>query len=332
MVPPDTRPAARPAAATPEDPRSARVGTLSQSLQAKLDRPRDGGGSRLPAPTLWQALAIAAGAGALIGLLGTSAGPRAIYYCAILGAGALVALYAATRREPARFAFFALLAVLPLAEVPIPPARFGVRVFDAVMLALALALALRRLTARAADAPVLLPSASLAGAWLLFVVSAACSLYPPDSAQAMLVAVGVYAFFLYALRELERPGGFDRLIALWAVALIVTSFGLLAEHWLSIDLSLRGSNLNELSIAQGREIRRTGGFFQDPQKAGAFVASLTAFLAVLAVRRRFAARGMRLLLWFAVALGAVSLLATIARAAIVACYAALILALLLANR
>ncbi|MGE0030806.1 MAG: O-antigen ligase family protein [Steroidobacteraceae bacterium] len=289
-------------------------------------------GLRWPAPATAHVLALAACAGIFVGVAGTAAGPRAIYYFAILGAIAIGGFVAVTRREPMRFAFLALFAALPLADVPIPPARLGVRLFDAVMLALAIALVARRLTAPPQDRRPLFPSPSLAGAWLLFAICAAFSLYPKDSAQALLVGVAVYAFFLCALDELRRPGGFERLAAISAAVVIVLSLGLFIDHFLQVNLSLRGGNLNQLSYVMGRETWRAGGFFQDPQKAGAFLASTIAFLLVLAVRGRFAGLGMRLLAWVAVAAGITALFTTIARGAIIACLAVSVLALGAFNR
>lgn len=285
-----------------------------------------------PAPAAVHVLALAACAGAFVGVAGTAAGPRAIYYCAILSALAIGGFVAISRREPLRFAFLALFVVLPLADVPVPPARLGIRVFDAVMLTLAIALVARWLTASPQDRRPLFPSPSLAGAWLMFAICAAFSLYPKVSAQAVLVGVAVYAFFLCALEELRRPGGFERLAAIAAVVVIVLSIGLFIDHFLQVNLSLRGGNLNQLTYVMGREIWRAGGFFQDPQKAGAFLASMTAFLLVLAVRRRFANLRLRVLAWVAVATGFAALFTTIARGAIIACLAVSVLTLGAFNR
>lgn len=290
-------------------------------------------GPRWPTPATTHVLALAACAGVFAGVAGTAAGPRAVYYCAILGAVAIGGFVAVTRREPARFAFLALVAALPLSDALIPPARLGIRLFDAVMLALAMVLIARRLTAPPRDRHPLFPSPSLGGAWLLFATCVAFSLYPIDSAKALLVDVAVYyAFFLYALEELRRPGGFERLTAIWAAVTIVLALGLFIDHFFRINLGLRGSNLNQLSYIMGREIWRAGGFFQDPQKAGAFLASMVAFLLMLAVRGRFVGLRMRLLVWAAVATGMVALFTTIARGAIVACIAVSLLALGAFNR
>lgn len=288
-------------------------------------------GPALPAPTWAAVFGLAALAGLFVAAAGGFAGPRAIYYCAVLGLIGVGGFVAATRREPARVAFLALVAALPFADVPVPPARFGVRVFDLVMLALAAALIASRFSGRRHHGP-LLPSRSFAVAWLMFLVCAACSLYPASSAQAFLVSVGIYAFFLLTLEELGRERGFERLAALWAAVLILLSLGLFVDHFLHFNLSLRGGNLNQLTYARGLEIWRAGGFFQDPQKAGDFVAAMVAFLAVPAVRGRFAERRLSLLVWAAVLLGLAALFTTIARGAIIACLVVTALVLFAFNR
>ena len=60
------------------------------------------------------------------------------------------------------------------------------------------------------------------------------------------------------------------------------------DYFFHINLSLRGSNMNQVSYDAGLAIYRAGGFFQDPQIAGAFLACLVTFLLVLSLRGRFA--------------------------------------------
>lgn len=287
---------------------------------------------RWPAATLPAAIAGAAFAGVLVAIAGGVAGPRAIYYSAIVGLIAVGAFAAATRREPARFAFLSLFCALPFADVPVPPGRLGIRVFDLVMLCLAAVLLARRFGRRGRDQPPLFPSRSLSVAWLLFLVCVICSLYPLVSMQMVVVAIAIYAFFLWTLDELGRERGFERLVLLLSLVILVLSTGLFADFFLHQNLSLRGGNLNQLSWSMGREIWRAGGFFQDPQKAGAFLASVIAFLIVLAARGRFAGSRLRYLVWAAIAAGLVAIFTTIARGAIIACLVVSAIALLGFNR
>jgi O-antigen ligase len=83
-----------------------------------------------------------------------------------------------------------------------------------------------------------------------------------------------------------------------------------------LNLSLRGSNPNQLTYVGGLEVWRAGGFFQDPQRAGAYLAAIGSFLLVLAVRKRFPSGPLRRLVWVTIVLGAAGLLMTISRGAI----------------
>lgn len=283
-------------------------------------------------PSLPVVLALAALAGAFVAISGGVAGTRAIYYSAVLGAIGVGGGIALTRREPARFAFLALIAALPFADVPIPPARLGIRIFDVVMLPLAITLIVRRMLAWPADRGRLFPAPVFAVAWLMFGACIALSLYPVASLLSLVIGLAVYTFFLFALDELRREGGFERLAALWTSALLLLSLGLLVDYFFRVNLSLRGGNLNQLSWAMGQEIWRAGGFFQDPQKAGAFLASMIPFLVVLAARGRFANPKLRYFVWASIVLGAAAIVTSIARGAIVACLVVSVFALFAFNR
>jgi O-antigen ligase len=77
---------------------------------------------------------------------------------------------------------------------------------------------------------------------------------------------------------------------------------------------------------------RAGGFFQDPQKAGGFLAALLAFKVVLLVRGRFHVPWLRMLVWCAVLAGVAALFLTVSRAAIMSFLLVSTLALVAANR
>ena len=278
-------------------------------------------------------LAGAAAAGMMTALVGSLAGPRAIYYAAIFGlilAGALVAL---TRREPLRFVFFALILCFPIASAEVPPGRFELSVFDVVAVLLAVGLLASRMTAPPEARAPLFPSTSLLIAWLLAVPCVVFAQFPLFSLKIFVLSLGVYAFFLLTLDELKRRGGFERLVGVLALVLIVLALGCFAERLLHVNLSLRGTNLNQLSYVDVNfEIYRAGGFFQDPQKAATFFGCTVAFLLVLAVRGRFRGSGLNLLAWTAIVLGLGGLILTVSRAAIAACLVMSLLALFLFNR
>src|SRR5207344_2830997 len=105
--------------------------------------------------------------------------------------------------------------------------------------------------------------------------------------------VTVYIFLLFALQELKQENGFERLVLLLSAVLIVLSAGLFIDYFLHINLGLRGSNLNQSTMSEsGLNIYRAGGFFQDPQRAGTYLACMITFLLLLVIRGRFS--GMKL--------------------------------------
>jgi O-antigen ligase len=141
----------------------------------------------------------------------------------------------------------------------------------------------------------------------------------------------LHTFFWFALAEQRRSNGFERLVLLLAGVLLVMALGVFADHVLRMNLSLRGANLNQLTYLAGLEIYRAGGFFQDPQRAGAFLATLVTFLLVLTLRGRFASPKIRAAIWLAIVAGLAALPLTMSRGAILACLAVSALALFVFN-
>jgi O-antigen ligase len=290
--------------------------------------------SATPATVLMLAviLAGAALAGTVTAYLGSAADTRAIYYVGVLGligAGALVAI---TRPEPLRFIFLAMVVFLPIATVAVPPARFEITVFDVAATVLAIGLVGKRLSSVAESGP-LFPTGSLLTAWLIAIPCVAASMFPVVSLKMFVLTFALYAFFLLLIAELKRPGGFERLTGLLSIVMIVMALGCFAEYFLHVNLSLRGVNLNQLSyVDAGYAVYRVGGFFQDPQKAAAWLACMISFLLVLTVRGRFRDGKLRFLVWSAIVLGLVALITTVSRAAIAACLTLSVLALFAFNR
>ena len=285
--------------------------------------------------TAWRpwaaALALAAFAGFALALVATQFGERTVYYLAtvtVAGCGALVAF---TRREPLRFMFLALVCGLPLASALVPPGRLGVTVFDAVMLVLTVGLVGRYVTGGAASELRLFPTRSLLFAWLLCLPLVPASYFPLPSLVALVAMFTLHTFFWFALAEQRRRDGFERLVLLLAGILLVMALGVFVDYVLRTNLSLRGSNLNQLSYLSGVEIYRAGGFFQDPQRAGAFLATLVTFLLVLTLRGRFESAGARAAIWLAILAGLAALVLTISRGAIIACLGVSVLALFVFN-
>ncbi|SRR6266480_1154103 len=256
--------------------------------------------------------------GMVTALVGSLAGYRAIYYVAVFGLIVVGGMVVIGRREPLRFAFLALIVSFPLASAIVPPGRLGLTIFDVVMIALMVGLIGKNVFASSKASEPLFPTTSLLIAWLLSIPCVVFSQFPLTSLQTFIENFAVYIFFLFALNELRRGGGVERLVLLFSIVLIFVAIGLFVDHFLHVNLSLRGSNLNQLSYAVGLEIWRAGGFFQDPQSAGAFLACIITFLLLLSVRGRFRGMRMRLVVWVAIAIGSVALVMTISRSAILA--------------
>jgi O-antigen ligase len=144
--------------------------------------------------------------------------------------------------------------------------------------------------------------------------------------------LAVYIFLLFALAELKRDGGFERLVLLLSIVMIFMAIALGADRYLHMNLSLRGSAFNQSTFTEsGFAIYRAGGFFQDPQKAGAYLGCTITFLLLLSVRGRLRGTRLRYLVWAAIAIGLGGLATTISRSAILACLSVSAIALLAFN-
>ena len=292
--------------------------------------------SSLPAAILMIAVlaGIAAFAGMAIAVIGGMAGYRAIYYVAVLGLFAIGALVTLTRKEPLRFAFLALIACLPIAAAEVPPGRLELTIFHAVIFALMIWGLARQVGGSTRTFESFFPTRAILIAFVLLVPCIAFSQYPLWSLQQFVVKnLVAYVFFLFALEELKRDNAFERLVMLLSIVAIVMAAGLFVDHFLHMNLSLRGSNLNQSSISEsGLSIYRAGGFFQDPQRAGSYLAFMITFLLLLNIRGRFSGQKLRFLAWAAIAVSLAALVTTISRTAIMACLSVSALTFFLFNR
>jgi O-antigen ligase len=277
------------------------------------------------------AVAIALLAGCITAMVGALAGYRAIYYVAVPGALAIGAGITLTRTEPLRFAYLALLALLPFTALVVPPGRLGLTVFDVAISMLACALLLDKAFAPRGAQPPLFPAPSLLLIWVLLLPCVVFARHPPRAIEQLGLMFAAYGFFWLTLLELQRPRGFERLAGLLSVAVIVLSAGVFVDATLHLNLTPGGGNLNQRTVNRGVEVWRAGGFFQDGQKAGAFLAASLAFLLVLSVRQRFEGR-LRLLAWTAILAGIPALLFTVSRSAILSFLLVSTVALVAINR
>jgi O-antigen ligase len=276
---------------------------------------------------------VAAFAGLATAIVGSLAGNRAIYYVAVLvvlAGGSLVTL---TRKEPLRFGFLALIVCFPIVAAEIPPGRFELTVFHAVMVALTIGLIGKNLSGTATSFGPFFPTRSLLVACLLMIPCIAFSQYPLGSVREFVFNnLAVYIFLLFALAELKRENGLERLVLLLSIVMILLAIGLCADRFLHMNLSLRGSALNQSTFTEsGLTIYRAGGFFQDPQKAGAYLACTITFLLLLSIRGRLRGTRLRFLVWAAIAIGLGGLATTISRSAILACLSVSAITLLAFN-
>jgi O-antigen ligase len=292
--------------------------------------------SALPAAALVIAVsaAMAAFAGLATAVIGGMAGYRAVYYVAVFSVLVVGGLVTLTRREPLRFAFLALIVCFPIAAAALPPGRFGIDVFHAVMLLLAIGLIGKQLTGSSGTAGSFFPTRSLLLACLLILPCIAFSQYPLWSLREFIVKnFTIYVFLLFALSELKRERGFERLVLLLSVVLLFMAAGLYIDQFLHLNLSLRGSNLNQSTISEsGLAIYRAAGFFQDPQRAGAYLACMITFLLLLSARGRFDGMKLRFLVWIAIAASLGALMTTISRSAMLACLSVSAITLFLFNK
>src|SRR5260221_3173088 len=234
---------------------------------SRADSP--GASARWPALPVAVSVAFAL-AGIATAMVGSLAGYRALYYVAVFALIGVAGMVAATRREPLRFVFLALIACFPVAAAEVPPGRIGLTVFDVVTIALSLGLIGKRMFAFDAASEPLFPTKSLLIAWLLCLPCVALSQFPLLSLKILVLNFAVYGFFLLALQELQRPRGFERLVLLFSVVSLFMAAGLFVDHFLQLNLSLRGSNLNQSSYVAGSGTWLARGLFPGPPKGRAF--------------------------------------------------------------
>jgi O-antigen ligase len=271
-------------------------------------------------------------AGMVTAVVGSQAEYRAIYYVALFALVVIGGIIAVTQAEPLRFVFLALIVCTPFTSGLVPPGRLGFTVFHLITMVLTIGLIGKKMFASSAAGGPLFPTTSLLIAWLISIPCVVFSQFPLLSLLVFSANFGGYVFFLFALDELRREGGFERLVFLLSIVLVFMAIGLFVDHFLHVNLSLRGGALNQLSYVGGMEIWRAGGFFQDPQRAGAYLACMITFLLLLAIRGRFRDTKLLFVVWAAIAISSIALLTTIARSAILACLLASGLALLAFNR
>ncbi len=269
--------------------------------------------------------------GAALGLLGLSgffglvaaylgyfADIKALYYVVALGFIIAVPFVVLSRENPARFTFTALLVGLPAVAFIVPPGRLGITVFDYGMLFLLMATLWKRLVASNEISDPLFPTPVF---WIIQILSVPLVIFaqfPGIAAWVFLENFLIYTFFLAMLQELASEDGGESLLLLFSIAVIILAIGGLFEKVTHINLSLHGTNINQITLAAGAFIHRAGGFFQDPQKAAQFMGCAGVLLFSVALGRRFRHASGRMVVVLACLAAFAALLLTASRSALLA--------------
>lgn len=224
--------------------------------------------------------------GMFIAVLGNSLGIYALYYlvaaCLALAAGLFVVL----SPSPERRIFFALLLGLPLIAAIFPPRRFGISVFDAMMLT-TLALQLGRyITEKRFATGAFFISWHFRTAFIGLFFLVGFSYFPAHSLWIWFETLAIYVFFRCCVDEMQDEKGFERIIFWLGIVVIALFAGVLIDRFAHINLTLGGGNPNQYLLLKGDLIRRAGGFFQDPQKSAQFFSCAGALFFALLICNR----------------------------------------------
>lgn len=226
--------------------------------------------------------------GLAVAILGNMLGIHVLYYlialAAIVGGSIVVFLHP----NPERLLFLLTVIGLPLVATMLPPRRFGISLFDAMML-VSLVIVLTRHWANphiAQSSPFFVSWHFLLAYSGLFILIA-LSHFKLHSLWVWVETLAIFVFFRSAVSYLNEKDGFERLVRWLSVAVIILFIGVLIDRFAHINLTLGGGNPNQYLLLKGELIRRAGGFFQDPQKSAQFFGCVAAFLFPLLIRQRF---------------------------------------------
>lgn len=222
----------------------------------------------------------------------------------------------AMARDKLQALFYSLIVTLPVLGLSLPPKRWEISVFDALSAVLVVILLVRQLTGRNNNIRFVEPY------WLfgllVVVASTIFGIDPRVSSVELLRMTALYLVFIVAIYYLRDPVKRELVELQMAGALILVSLFVGLEYITGINFSFSSLNLNAISYSGGTLIRRSGGFFQDPQKAGQFMAVLMVYFTALWASDVFRERWKSRLLLVAIIAAACGLLLTVSRLAITA--------------
>lgn len=234
-------------------------------------------------------------------------------------------------QDSLQFLATSLLLLLPVLGVVIPPKRWDISVFDVMAVFILLFLVIRVFGRTwISDSPVprhiWIPVATILPS-VLFGIDAVWSFITFVHIMGFYVAYIVLNHF-FSNSSTAR----NRAHLFLCASLIVVALFILLERATGINFSTATENLNAMDYTGSVVFRRAAGLFQDPQKAGQFIAVWMVYLTVVWSRRGFPRGATRILALAAIFICAAALLITVSRLAIAAGFGFSILAYFLLGR
>lgn len=223
-----------------------------------------------------------------------------------------------------------IILLLPAMGILIPPRRLGLSLFDGLVL-LGIILIFVKALISTIDISQM-PLSVLIVPIVFIFPSIFLSINIPNSVATFMGIVPFYLFFIGLSSFLTIPEWTRKIHYMLMAGLFLAAVAVIAERAFGVNLSGSSMNLNALSEDSYLAVRRAGGFFQDPQKAGQFLACFIAYFSILWSRRFFKERIVNVLLLSILLLSSVALLLTVSRNAILSCFAVTFLGVILFNR
>jgi len=230
--------------------------------------------------------------------------------------------YISLHQNPLKFSFYLVLIILPILGAVVPPARLQFTVFDLIGFMIFIILIFS--VAKKGKQIDLFPFKFL---WIpiLFVVpSVALSTEHVSSSIQLLRLFEIYALFIAGYYFLQQPNAMSKFHVILASGLLVVSLFVILQKVLGFNLMLYQER-GEVS-AGGVLIRQGSGLFQDPQKAGQFIAVLFAYFSILHVRKALIGKWLKRIVYAALIISAFALLLTVSRLAIASGFAVVVAA------
>ena len=220
-------------------------------------------------------------------------------------------LFFIASKDSLKFLFFTIFSALPVLGVRMPPVSLGITPLDIVFVLTTITIfalsKIRKIN--------LMPMPTLVIGILLVLPSIAVAIDPIKAVVEGARLVGAYMVFVLLRHYLSSEEIRANVDVILVGVMVVVALSVLLERFTGINLSNSGTSLNSISIIDQNTIQRVGGIFQDPQKAGQFLAVLIVYIAVLWSRGIFSSK-LFYLVFASFLLGISALLSTVSRLAI----------------